>query len=49
MKKTYINPVMKIVNVKINRLMNTTSLGYGGVKSDISGDARGGQAWDDED
>lgn len=46
MKKTYIEPAMTIVNVKIESLMETIS--YGGSADGVQGDSRRNSDWEDE-
>ena len=47
MKKTYIEPAMIIVNVKIGNIMETIS--YGGKVNSVQGDARRSNVWDDDE
>ena len=47
MKKTYLEPVVTVVNLKIENLMEAIS--KGGVVNGVSGDARRSGSWDDED
>ena len=47
MKKTYIEPAMTIVNVRMESLMETIS--YAGTANDVQGNSRGVGAWDDEE
>lgn len=50
MKKLYIEPQVKVVTVKIESLLTTTSqLTVGNDINNGSGDSRGGGFWDDDE